>query len=419
MGLALRLIAAVLVVATAIFPAENARPGFVLTTLNRHGTGPVLDSAVRRGQVVTISGTGLQRSSGQATSRLELFLAGQPVPVMRAETGSEDLSGDEITFRIPPDAPRGCYVPVQVRLDGSLPGNVATLAIEPDPGECSVWERYMRYLRRGGRSGFVVPFRLSMFYGSRVGFLTGDGLMGALRDGRDHGIFADTIFPPPPGCCTVCSGPVNSGELFAELRKRLLAGTAGIDAGPLHVGPTAAAKTIPLMSDREAYYGVLGGILPRSYRIPEPLFLKPGPVAIRGTGGADLGPFELTAQMPEPISWTNSNQARQIDRDRNFTLHWQLRDSTQWVVVAGISIDNVAHRTSAFLCIGRGADRRLTVPSPILQTLPPSRGVPGESYAFLFLATVPNVAEYMFPVGGMHAVTAIGASFTGRPTRFR
>ena len=164
---------------------------------------------------------------------------------------------------------------------------------------------------------------------------------------------------------------------------------------------------------------MLGGVLPDATGPQRPLFLNPGTLSIAGLGGRDVAPFSLRVSVPEPITWTNRAAIHTIDRSRDLTLRWDLRAPRQPVLVAGINTDEPARTAAGFLCLAAASDRQLTVPAPILQSLPPSRTGPNQSRGFLFLATLPAQGEYLFQTPGLDGLLAVAASLDGRTVRYR
>ena len=413
-------------------PARVAALGFGIFTLSEDGLGPVTDSAVHPGELVTISGTGLgarERPGDVAPAevkgraKVEVLVGGKPARVIRAGPKPVRRGMDEIEFEIPRDAPRGCHVPLQVRVAGSIPSNVVTLAIDPDPRACMEIARLHRYLRRGGRAGFVIPFRLSMRYDlnpSGKADFTGDALVAGFREAAGSAALGRLLYPPPVGCCMVLAEPVTDKDLPSEVHRALLPSADVLNAGVLRAGePVDERSVAPPRADQEVYYGVLGGNMPDYAGETLPLFLKPGEVVISGLGGPDVGPFTVDVRVPEPIAWTNRNRTKTVVRRRDLTVKWKLREPGQLVAVVGVSVDKEAHVTAGFFCLANGEDRRFRIPATVLQSLPPSRPQPGQSHGFLFLATFPSCDEYLFAAGGLQALFGLGASFDGRTVRFR
>jgi uncharacterized protein (TIGR03437 family) len=395
---------------------------FGIFTSNGEGTGPVRHDPARPGDKVVITGTGLGAAGSPNIAGVEFFLGGKPARVLSAGPDPASSGIDRIEFQVPPDVPHGCHVPLQARVAGWIPSNVATLAIEPNYEECEQADRVSYYIRRGGRAGFVIPFRLRMRYDGEVRGkveFAGDALAAGFRDAI-AGEPATSVYLPPPGACTVLAGSAGLRDLPGEARNTILTHEVRLDAGTLHVGEGAAAVSVPPPPpEREVYYGVLGGILPDATGPERPLFLHPGMLSIASLGGRDVPPFSIRVQVPEPITWTNRAAIHTIDRGRDLTLRWDLRAPRQPVLVAGVVVDEPARIAAGFLCRASAAGRQFTIPAPILQSLPPSRTAPGQSRGFLFLATLPAQGEYFFQESGLDGLLSIAVSLDGRTVRYR
>ncbi len=409
-----------------------AASAFGIFTLAGDGMGPVADSPVRRGELVTITGAGLgaarpasNPASGRRARRtkVEVFVGGKPARVIRAGPKPGCCGIDEIRFEIPHDAPRGCYVPLQVRLAGSVPSNVATLPIEPIEQNCRLVDRFRSYVREGGRAGFVIPFRLSLRIGlkpSGHADFKGDAFVAAFRDLDGSEALARRLHLPPLGCCTVYAAPVVLGDVAGAVRRELLPDMERLDAGLLEIGPPGRQRSFPPPgSDGEVYYGILGGTMPDYFGEPLPLFLTPGRVTVSSLGGPDSGPFTVPVRVPEPIVWTNRNRTRTVNRNRSLTVAWKLRDPRQLVAVAGISSDAATNTTAGFLCLADGAARRLRIPAVVLQSLPLTRSGGVRPHGFLLLATFPPDADSLFAARGLDVLLGLGVSIDGRTVRFK
>ena len=97
-------------------------------------------------QTMILYGTGLGAGlnadnvapqAGNLPTKVEVFVGGQAAAM--AYTGrSPCCSGlDQIVFTVPPNAPLGCWVPVQIRTSGTTVSNTTTMAISANGSPCS------------------------------------------------------------------------------------------------------------------------------------------------------------------------------------------------------------------------------------------------------------------------------------------
>ena len=132
--------------ASAPYSMKVVPSGFGIFSRNLEGWGPgrldnltsggsrsenSLRSAAQPGQSVVLSGTGV------GASRPEVWVGLQRATVDAVRHGATD-GADEIVFRLPPESPAGCYVPLQVRQAGAAPSNTFTVSIHAGGGLASL-----------------------------------------------------------------------------------------------------------------------------------------------------------------------------------------------------------------------------------------------------------------------------------------
>jgi hypothetical protein len=118
-----------------------------------------------------------------------------------------------------------------------------------------------------------------------------------------------------------------------------------LDAGPvINVSGPNGAKQIPKM--RNAYFLQVGGgvAIPTPIPIPGlpgvlPLYLDPGTYTVdNGGGGADVGPFSVTLNVPSPgFVWTNADANPTISLSAGVDLQWSGGDPNTNVLIQGVS----------------------------------------------------------------------------------
>ncbi len=404
--------------ASAPFAFEIAPSGFAIFTMDAAGAGRAIDGSVARGATVSIHGTGLARTQ----ERVELFVGGRAV---RQFTVTQDARGEgkeQIHFQIPASTPRGCFVPVQVRVGGARPSNVATVAVEPDESACLRASRIGNYIARGGRAGVIAPFRLAFRTGDKAAGsgAAGDGAIAAFREGSDSGILGRFLRLPAPGTCMAWSAAVGWDEVEQYLRRSWLPSTRLLDGGAIRIESGDATRTVPQPTAGSSYYyQILGGAMPGAgFRNLQPLFLKPGELRVRVLGGPQVDAFPVRLRMPEEVRWINNDAARRVARDRGLTVKWRSSKAQQWVAVVGISSDQVRRATAGFLCVADARAKSLHVPAPVLQTLPASNPDSKQSRGYVFLVSLSAEGEYLFFPYSLDALVAAGVYIEGRASAF-
>ena len=83
-----------------------------------------------------------------------------------------------------------------------------------------------------------------------------------------------------------------------------------------------------------------GGVTFPGFPSPPP-FLVPGAFLLNnGSGGASVGPFSFTFDLPGPVIWTNPDViGRAIPRTQDLTITWSGGDpERQFIILSGVSM---------------------------------------------------------------------------------
>src|ERR1039457_3424723 len=140
-------------------PANVVSSSFGIITVNGAGFGPGIiqnyataglavnstQATAQPGQVEILWGTGLGPVAADNVPptpvtlpvKVEVFVGGQTASVLYSGRSSCCSGIDQINFTVPAGAPSGCYVPVVVRLGGSVVSNTVTMAIDPKGAPCT------------------------------------------------------------------------------------------------------------------------------------------------------------------------------------------------------------------------------------------------------------------------------------------
>ena len=390
---------------------------FGIFTDDDAGMGAAVAETVERGKTVTLRGTGL--GGPGAAPRMEVFIGSRAARVVAVERGAGGT--DWVRFVVPADAPRGCHVPVMVRVNGVQPSNWASLRIEPDPGVCEQTARARSAMKDGGSAGFVVPLHLSMRYQSEpkdsVDF-TGDALIAGFRQGSDGAGVGRVLAAPEPGTCRVYRQSIDAAQVGAQLNATVLGGTRRLTAGEMELragGETRRVKEPA--ADRDVYYQTIGGDMP-DMTAGLPLFLRPGKLWVKTAGSADVAAMEFDVTMPEPVRWSGRNRVAAVDRGKPLDIEWNVKNHSQPIAIAGVQIDKPTRAAAAFLCLPEPKSTHFRVPAEVLGALPPSRTQFDQSLGFLFVATLAGLDVTRFNEGSLDALLAAGLAVDGRSVQF-
>jgi len=156
--------------------------------------------------------------------------------------------------------------------------------------------------------------------------------------------------------------------------------SAALDAGAqlLLNGPNAANKAVPRQSNTNTYSatlyysGVSGGI----GRSGSPT-LTQGAYTITGAGGADIGAFKASVDLPGDFVWSNRDAIPDpIPRGSGLRITWT-GGGAGLVMIAGNALaqtggtqQNPIYEGTFFDCFAQASTGSFTVPASVLQQLP-------------------------------------------------
>ena len=384
-------------VPSAPYALKVVSAGFGIFSRNQEGWGPgradnqasdssrlanSLRHSARPGNVVVLSGTGLGASSPEVWVG---FQRATVVAVRRGRAGE----ADQIVFRLPPDSPAGCYVPLQVRQPDAVPSNTVTLSIQAGGGPCDP-PPILPIATWSGRTAGLVISRTVRAPDST----TDEGTAVFIAHEDQAPAMSQVLLIPPLGTCAAYTGAMASGSQPSTSSADALMSSAhatGRDAGPritvahgnllLPISPLPGAPGI--------YKRPFGEQRGRGPGRGRPLFLEPGGLVVAGPGGADVGPFALSLPAPEPIVWENRDSMGTVDRRLGATLRWRPPSQEGAVLIGLTSVDPSAAAWGACYCAAAGAPGTFTIPPAILATLPASQPAPTVPAPSLWLSYLP------------------------------
>ena len=383
----------------APFALKVTSAGFGIFSRNQEGWGPgrvdnqAADGSrsanspghpARPGQFMVLSGTGL------GASRPEVWIGIQRATVVAVRRGT-GAAADEIAFRLPPDSPAGCYVPLQVRQPDTAPSNTVTVAIHAGSGPCQPPPILPVAAWSGRTAGLVVISRTVRAPDSTT---TDEGTaVFATHEDREPAL-SQVLLIPPLGTCTAYTGAMASGSQPSFSPGDALLASAhatGRDAGArLTVARGNLLLPItPLPGAPGIYKRLLGeqraGLPGRG----SPHFLDSGDLVVAGPGGAGIGPFALAVPAPAPIVWENRDSIGAVDRRLGVTLRWRPLSQEGVILIGLTSVDPAVAAWGACYCAAAGASGTFTIPPAMLANLPASQPVPTVPAPSLWLAYLP------------------------------
>lgn len=413
----------------AIVNVVNASPGVFSILSTGFGPGVIQNyissanqpinttqATAQPGQTMILWGTGLgpvpygdnvAPTPGNLPTPIDVFVGNQPAATVRYSGRSPCCAGlDQIVFDIPPAAPTGCYVPVQVRANGTTVSNAVTIAISKTGGAaCSDnFNPPGAAVRAGGNNGIVQAARadfLADIGPDAPGDVTADFLFADLRqDAGGATYFSPEYSLPPVGTCTMYPAQAfdegTSTILFAPQSRALNAGTA------LQVSAAGAAVPVNRLPAVTQIYGAFLGEQPAASGVPGLFFNFPGTFTLAIPGGADVQSAQINGSTPAPLQWTNRSSLSTLVRANGLTITWTGGDPATDVALIGIEASNDAANSAAMaVCVAPIAAGTFSVPAEILQSLPATPASAHRIPAWVMLASAPLLSPGTFSAAGL------------------
>ena len=109
-----------------------------------------------------------------------------------------------------------------------------------------------------------------------------------------------------------------------------------------------------------------------------------------GSGGTDVGAFSSTITIPPALDWTNRDQINSIPRSQDLKINWTGGGENESVQIFGFSAASVQDEEfsgALFFCRERVSAGMFSVPTVVLQSLPPSTQTQGVDTGILGVGT--------------------------------
>jgi uncharacterized protein (TIGR03437 family) len=332
-----------------------------------------LNQSVKPGQTMAVRATGLGPVTFDETQGLSQELD-IPVDVIvgnklaTAITKVRVNGTDRILFKLPDDAPEGCYVPIAIRA-GGVTSNVASISISATGASCSdatgLAASDIDAAQKSGQIS-VGTIMLGHFDLGQLGvdnsangiFARYDfnSLLRALSTGNDGNAIRSQFVTPPLGTCTVSTGaPTKPND-------------------PLNPPPDPTFPQFLNVGQALNLSGPRGTVqLPApSYSLPDGNVIAPGDYTVdNGTGSTAFGPFKAALNLPPMLTWTNKDALAFADRTQDLIVTWSggIPDK-EFALIVGIASSNQV--TAGFLCAEKVSAGQFTIPAWVLSSLPRS-----------------------------------------------
>jgi len=377
---------------SAPFSVQVAASNFGTFSINQGGSGPgvILDantnqpntlvSAANPGQLMDIWGTGLGPVAGDEAAgplpgnqgNLNVLVT---VGSVQAEIVYQGRSGccagiDQIRFRVP-SGQIGCYVPVSLSVQG-VASNFTTMSIAESGSTCSdpfsFTAQDLQVLQGSGqfRSAVTGLTRVRSF-NPAIGETRADTAHASFIRYNLQQIISNSGAYPSIGSCTV-----------VQITNNPAVGFAGLNAGTISLSGAAGSHNLQLNSPglhTLSFIPPFGGIqvpgIPGT--VTDGTVLNPGNYTFTGTGGSDVGAFNVSMNFPALFEWTNRGSINNVNRSQPLTITWTGGLAGYQIIITGtspLSIETVGG--AYFICVANATAGTFTVPASILSAIPPS-----------------------------------------------
>lgn len=383
----------------------NAQP---LSSRALSATAPARQ--LRPGQVVSLWMTGLgptTRGDNQAPlvadtpNEIEAWVGGRPVSARLYAGRAPAIPGvDQFVFLLPEDAPEGCYVPVQVRVNRQAVSNTATLAISRDRSACR--DEFPLAVEQMQSEKLAVLLYRSTFQvlagGERLNVTQDAAAARSLQRPPPGPVPFDPYLAPPPS--GACASYHLAGNLLAEgLRPKL---GLPADFGEILLENNGVRRALAPLAGQPGY-------LVSSLATEEnELYFTEEPTNVRTAGAIDQ------IQPAPRLQRHNLNSFEQIDPARPLRLAWSAPPDTR-TAIFGFAVDLPSNASAAFVCTAPADAESFVVPAYMLANFPTPRSQPTAQIVYL------GVGVSSVPAERSHAVFGLttAADFLWRQVQLR
>ncbi len=369
-----------------------------------------LGKAANPGETLVIWGTGLGPVKGneaagplpgdQTSIPVEVYIGGKQAAVSYRGRSGCCTGLDQIAFVVPAGV-ESCNVPVVVKI-GNTVSNFTSIAVASSGRTCV------------STSGTDLPTifskpNLTIGQVSLTRSTTqssGIGGVGAGIKKSDDGsaVFLKLKFPTGGfpvslvdsvsfGACTVTTFSTTSQSILGDFSFQ------GLDAGPsISINGPGGTRSITQETSPglAGYYSaMLGDASPGNH-------LDVGKYTITGSGGADVGAFTTSVNVPQPLLWTNQAALGTVNRASGVQVTWSGGDPSAYVDIGGSSfalLSGDKFLGATFTCRARVSDGSFTVPPVVLLSLPVSSSL--SNFAFSVLSVGTSTAPQQFTASGI------------------
>ncbi len=361
--------------------------------LNRFTTGTLGQWSIRPaklGDTMVLWGTGLGAdpnsdldgsTSGDQTAagQVRVIVGGVEVTPLYAGRSNGSPGLDQINFQVPVGVTPGCFVSIAVRAGGKM-SNFGTIAVADALSTACSHPAYttaqLSTLDQGGtlsKGSLTISKVTQKMTVPILGSMTSttESVGGSFSKEGVDGVALSTLSMNQAGACFVIRRTGTTSQIASD------AVSTPLDAGAQLTlnGPNAANKAIPRSADAKRYnLSLYSSSFGGTTGTPT---VSQGTYTIAGTGGADVGAFTASTEVPGNFTWTNENAVGDnISRSTPLYIAWTGGGSGMVSITgsamtqSGGTTQDPVYESTSFTCVVNASANAYTVPTTVLQQLP-------------------------------------------------
>ncbi len=329
-------------------------------TLIAYGTG---------GGTLTAPGpaTGFACNNQPFTLTATATIGGVNAPVTFAGCPAGFAGLDQYNISVPATIPDGCYLPLQVFLNG-VGSNIVTVSVARN-GNCNSATTGTQGFAAGVSSGLAILSRLTATIPG-LPSLSASSFTATFAKAGPLGSADGSGYPPAGGGCVVEVYRVADPNSLPTVGLPNSAGGTILDAGTLNLtSPSGQAQAIP--KGTGGTYSITPSFTGGGFTITT------GNWALRGTGGTGansvgaFGPVNLNIATLFTVTSFGFN-ATAFSQSQPLTMTWTCPDPSGEVIASISSVNTTTSIFGGAVCTASCSAGTLTVPVSILKQMPAS-----------------------------------------------
>lgn len=399
-------------------PAQATYGGLDLNRFTTGTLGQYTTRPAKPGDTMVLWGTGVGAdpnsdvtgaTSGDQTAagQVKVVVGGIEVTPVYAGRSSGAPGLDQVNFTVPTSVAPSCFVTVQVKAGGKS-SNLGSIAVAAaGQAACTHPVLSESQLRRLDQGGKIVYGDFTISKVSQKISVPGLGSIESMTESVDGAFGSYGV--DAVGSANFSLLQIGACSVFRRIgsQTEIATGTPSValDAGAQLTlnGPGVSNKGVPRSADKtydltlySSGFGGFGGS-------GTPTLVQ-GTYSLAGTGGADVGAFTTSVEVPGSFNPNIDAIPATIPRSQNLPVTWTGGGSGQ-VAISGFSGSQSGgtqtdpiYDVAGFTCVAPASAGNFTVPSSVLLQLPPASADPTSGGIGLFSVNAINSSRFTAPL---------------------